>query len=67
MTVEGSDQRSPPNTVNATLTVDIVKNSKPTFSNLPGTIQLREDTPVTQLVYQVQAEDPDLAVIFKCI
>ncbi|VDH99244.1 protocadherin Fat 4, partial [Mytilus galloprovincialis] len=62
MTVEGSDQRSPPNTVNATLTVNIVKNSKPTFSNLPGTIQLREDTPVTQLVYQVQAEDPDLAV-----
>ena len=62
MTIEASDQRSPPKTMNATLTVDIQKNALPTFTNMPGTITVLENTPVNQLVYQVIATDSDLSV-----
>jgi hypothetical protein len=67
MTVEATDQRNPPNTANATVTIDIIKNALPTFTTLPDGIRVPENAPPNQLVYSVTAQDTDIAVSVPCI
>ncbi|KAJ8319080.1 hypothetical protein KUTeg_004171 [Tegillarca granosa] len=62
LTVQASDQRSPPKTANATITINITPNQAPGFVNLPQAIDVDERTNPGTVSYTVVATDSDLQV-----
>ncbi|XP_060080745.1 protocadherin Fat 4-like, partial [Ylistrum balloti] len=60
MTIEASDQRTPPKTKNATLRVNVIANQPPRFRNIPAVINVAERSEVNVRLFQVSATDSDL-------